>query len=88
MQVIDITVDTNHAAAENFVGFSIHESDGTPAVAAVTLRKAAVDGQILAHIELAANESATLVFPRILSAEDGVYVQVVDGTISGVLYHE
>ena len=83
---IDITANSNHATVDRLHGFSIRESAGAAASAEVNLRKATAGGQILYVLELAANESATLMLPEAVSAEGGVYVQVVSGTISGVLW--
>lgn len=85
---VNITADTNHSEVERLQGFSVHESAGTPAAAEVVLRKASVSGAILFYIDLNANESASLVFPRGISTEGGTYVEVVSGTITGVLFHE
>ena len=82
----DLTADSNHAAVTRYGGFSIRESDGTPAVAAVNFRAGAVGGQIIGVLELAANESASFGLPGMVSTPDGVYVEVVAGTVSGVLF--
>lgn len=87
MQATDITADSNHTAVSRFAGFSVRESAGTPAAAAVNFRDSAVGGQILAVLELAADESATLSLTDLISVDTGVYVEVVSGTVSGVLYH-
>jgi len=84
---VDITADTNHTAVVRFAGFTIRESAGTPAVAAVNFRDETVSGQILWVLELAANESAGIVFPGHVSTASGVYVQVVSGTVSGTLFN-
>jgi len=82
----DLTGDSNHDTLTRFGGFSVRESDGTPAVAAANFRHGGVGGQILAVLELAANESASFALPGMQSTPDGVYVEVVSGTISGVIY--
>ena len=82
----DITGDTNHADVTRFAGFAIRESDGTPAVGAVNFRLGSVSGQIVWPVELAANESAGIFFGGMIASPDGVYVEVVSGTISGVLF--
>lgn len=86
MLAITITADSNHTQIQRFSGFSIRESDGTPAAAAVNIRDSAVGGDILAVLELAANESATINLDDAIPVDTGVYVEVVSGTISGVLY--
>ena len=86
MTPTDISADSNHSGINRFRGVSIRESAGSPAPATIRLRKASVSGQILMVIELAENESATLVLEENVPSEGGVYVQVVTGTIEGVIY--
>lgn len=81
----DVTANMNDTNVTRFAGFSVRESDGTPAVAAANFRHGSVSGQILAVLELAANESATIALPM-ADTPDGVYFEVVAGTISGVAY--
>ncbi len=85
---VDITADSNHTAVTQFSGFSVRESDGTPAVAAVNFRHGAVGGQILWVLELAANESAGIELGGAMQTPDGVYVEEVAGTVSGVLLNQ
>ncbi len=82
-----ITPNANHADVTALKGFSIKEAAGTPAAATVTLRKATISGDILAEIELAADSSPMISFGDSLASPGGVYVQVVTGTISGVLWY-
>jgi hypothetical protein len=86
-KVIAITSDTLHGAADKWTGFSIRESAGTPAVATVNFRQGSVSGTILGTAELAATESASLYLETPIAAQDGVYVQVVTGTITGSLFY-
>lgn len=88
MKVQNITANTTHATAERFRGFSVRESAGAAAVATVNFRSGSVSGQILWTLELAADESAGIVLPDQLLTSGGVYVQVVAGTITGVLFHD
>lgn len=81
------TSNANHTAVTRFAGFSIRESAATAAPAAVNFRHQTSTGQILFALELAANESAGIVFPSRMPAPSGVYVEVVSGTVSGVLYN-
>lgn len=83
-----ISSNANHANVQRLVGWSIKEAAGSPSVATVTLRNGAVGAQILFEIELAADEATNIVFPRSIRTEDGVYVEVVTGTVSGVLFYE
>lgn len=82
-----ITADSNHSGVEALKGFSIVESAGTPAAAYVRLRKGAVGGDIIVHLKLAASGTANVEYITAISAEGGVYVEVVSGTVSGVLYY-
>jgi len=84
---VDLTGDANHTDVVHYGGFSVRESAGTPAVAAVNFRHGSVSGQIVGVLELAANESADRSLPGIIQTPAGVYVQVVTGEISGVLYN-
>ena len=86
MIAVDITGDSNHTQVTRFAGFSVRESAGSPAAAAVNFRDSAVGGQILAVLELGADESASFNLDDVLPVDTGVYVEVVSGTISGVLY--
>lgn len=86
MRPFDITEDSNHAGADQFDGFSIRETGGAAATE-VEFRVAAVDGQILAVCNLAAGESATLVMPRSIDSDGGVYVKTTGtGVLAGVFY--
>jgi hypothetical protein len=87
LEAVDVTADSNHATVTKFGGFSVRESAGTPAAAAVNFRHGVVGGQIFAVLELAANESASISLGGAFQAPDGVYVQVVSGTVSGVLWN-
>jgi hypothetical protein len=87
MEAADLTADSNHATLTRFVGFSVRESAGTAAAAAVNFRHGSVSGQILAVLELAANESATISLGGVFQTPDGVYVQQVSGTVTGELWN-
>lgn len=87
LEPTDITGDSNHTAVTRFAGFSVRESAGSPAAAAVNFRRLNGSGQILWILELAANESAGIIFPGYMDAADGVYVEVVSGTISGEIFN-
>jgi len=80
-----VTVDSNHTAAPDLVGYSFEEDAG--AAAQIELRVAAVGGAILAHINFAANESVTVMFPKALPSQGGVYVKEVSGSVTGEIYH-
>ena len=82
-----ITVDTNHTAVQRLAGFSIHEDSS--AAAEVKLRIGAVGGAIICHLALAADESASIVFPKavFISAAGGTYVEEVAGSVEGMLFY-
>ena len=84
MAVLDITVNSNHAAIDVLEGFSIQEDAAAAAV--VELRKAVVGGQVIVYLNLAASETATIQFPKGIPCEGGVYVKEVSGSVTGVLY--
>lgn len=83
---VTITANSNHTAVTRLGGYSIRESAATAAAAAVNLRRGTVAGQIIAVIELAANGSVTDMWPGLVGATGGVYVEVVAGTVEGVLF--
>lgn len=82
-----VTSNANHADVERLTGWSFRESDASPAVATVRLRNNAVGGQVIAYIELPANGSQTVSLKHPVQVA-GVYVEVVAGTVEGVLYQE
>ncbi len=87
LQPVTIAANTNHTGVTRLGGFSIRESAATAAPVSVNLRLATATGQILFPLELAANESAGIVFSGHISAPGGVYVEIVGtGTIEGVLF--
>ena len=80
-----ITVDSNHTAVTRLCGFSIQEDSSAAAV--IEIRKGAIGGQVLFYLNLAADESATLLFPQdFISCEDGVYIKEVSGSVAGIIY--
>lgn len=82
----DITADTNHAGVRDFAGYSIREAAATAAAATVRFRLGALAGQILAVVELPADGSETFAFPEAIRTATGVYVEVVAGTVEGVIH--
>ena len=82
-----ITVDTNHTAVQRLAGFSIHEDSS--AAAEVKLRIGAVGGDIIWFLALAADESASIIFPKavFVSAAGGTYVEEVAGSVEGTLFY-
>ncbi len=88
MRPVTITADSNHSAVARFRGFSIRESAGTPAAAAVNFRKLTAGGQIIFVLELNGDESSTLILgsDMMIPSEGGVYVEQVSGAVSGVIF--
>ena len=83
-----ITPNSNHTGVRNLSGFSLRETAGAAAV--VRLRIATVGGTILETLALTADASLGVVYGRGNSkrSSDGVYVEVVSGTIEGSLFNE
>lgn len=80
-----ITAGTNHDVSR-FGGWSVREAAATAAAATVRFRDTSVAGQILAVLELAADGSDTTVLDPAVVPDGGVYVEVVAGTVEGVVY--
>ncbi len=88
LQDTPITGSANHATAVAFKGFSIRENAGTPAVATVEFRRGPlVGGDLLVTHELSADGSGTIVFGAYHDTPDGVYVNILTGSIEGTLYY-
>lgn len=84
---VTITPDSAHSGVQRLAGFSIREDSG--ASAHVRLRRHSVSGQIIWELALAANESASIMFPKnetIHCGGDGCYVEEVSGSVTGVLF--
>lgn len=80
VQAQTISANTNHANVQNLRGWSIRGD----ATLVVRLRRGAVGGQILATIAGNSHE----LFPDIIDAVAGTYVEVVTATFTeGVLYY-
>lgn len=84
MRTFTITPDANHAGIDRIGGFSIEEDAGS--TASIVIRKGSVSGQPVFFINLAANETATLVLDKTMPCEGGAYVEEVSGSITGVLF--
>lgn len=81
-----ITPNSNHSGVETLRGFSITEDSGA-AGAYIRLRKGAVGGQIVVHLQLSVDQSANIEYLSGLTFEGGCYVEEVSGSVSGVLYY-
>lgn len=86
---VDVTANTAHGSVDMLGGWSLRESAAVAIAATVRLRVGSAAGQILAVIELAANGSDRVEFlhPVDVPGGSGVYVEVVAGTVDGVLWH-
>lgn len=86
VHAVDISPDAAHAGVERFCGFSIR--DDSSAACVVQFRATDGSGQILWHLALAADESASVIWPAkdYLEAPGGVFVNEVSGSIEGVLF--
>jgi hypothetical protein len=86
---VDITSNAAHASVDLLGGWSVREAAVVGAQATVRFRRGAVGGQVLAVLELAANAAETVVLATPIDGDgtNGVYVEVVAGTVEGVLYH-
>ena len=85
MRPVTITDNSNHSGVEVLRGVAIYEDAG--AAAMVWLRKASASGQKLIPVPLAAGEAVFLGLDGTpIPSEGGVYVEVVSGSIDGVLY--
>lgn len=73
--------------AYEFMGWSIRETTGS-ATAAFRLRDGDVNGEVIANANLAANESIRDLFaPNGVRVNTGrIYLQVLSGSIEGVVY--
>lgn len=68
-------------------GWSVGESDGTPAVASFLIRNGSGAGDIVAVVELAANGSSTEWFgDQGIRVPDGIFIDIVAGTVQGAIY--
>lgn len=86
MTPVTVSANTNHTAVTRLAGFSFRETAGGAAV--LRVRKGAVDGDLVFTLSFEANESLLLILGdnQLVGTEDGAYVQVVSGTVEGVLF--
>jgi hypothetical protein len=74
------------SAPKILYGWSVGESDGTPAVASFLIRDGSVSGPIVAVVELAANGSSTEWFEGGVRVPNGIFIDIVGGTVQGAIY--
>jgi hypothetical protein len=67
----------------DYRGFGVRETAGATAVLRIYDNASAASGVLLDVVSLVANESARELYPGAIHASNGVYVQVVSGTIEG-----
>lgn len=66
-----------------YCGFTIRETAGSTAVVRLFDNASAASGTPLEEISLAANESRSELYVHPVWARNGIYVQVVSGTVAG-----
>ena len=81
-----ITPGSNHTTVEQFWGFSVEEDAG--ATSFWRFRVAVAGGDVVWHLRLAANQSASIVFPESILTDGGCYVEEVSGSATGTLLHK
>ena len=87
MKPTRINDDSNHPAIALWRGFAVRETAAGAAV--VNFRSGSATGDILWPLNLAASEAAGIVFDSgddAIESPDGVYVEVVSGSIVGTLF--
>ncbi len=87
MQPTRIKDDTNHSHIVSWRGFAIRETASAAAV--VNFRNGTATGDILWPLNLAADEAAGIILGRsddAIACPDGVYVEVVSGSVVGTLF--
>jgi len=85
VNAVTAVVATSATAVTRFIGFSVFEDAGAAAQWTLSLGGGATN-QDLIRLRLAANESATVMFPLPISTPEGVYVTEDSGSITGVLF--
>lgn len=72
-----------YASRAIYCGFSLRETAGSTAAVRVYDNASAASGTLLDTISLAANESAREDYAAGLQAENGIYIDIVSGTVEG-----
>lgn len=72
-------------SACTYRGFSLKETAGASAAVTLWDNASAASGPILEVITLAANESARELYESGMPAFHGVYVQIVSGSVAGIV---
>lgn len=84
ISAVEVTGDSNHSGVQHLAGWSFRETAAS--AAEVRLRNGAVGGDILAVFNLPADGSVESTPLAPIRAPSGVFVEVVGGTVEGVLY--
>lgn len=71
------------ARAGNYHGFTFRETAGSTAVIRIYDNASAASGTLLDSISLSANESAREFYECGVRCKNGIYVDVVSGTVEG-----
>lgn len=71
------------ATASVYSGFTVRETAGSTALVRIFDNASAASGTVLDEISLSANESAREFYPGGLWADNGIYVDVVNGAVAG-----
>ncbi len=83
MNPVAATPGTVNATVTGLQGWSVQEDAAAACI--WEFRKASVTGAVVFYLNLAAGESASIVFPKSVSFEGGVYVKEVSGSATGIL---
>lgn len=78
--------DEQLMTASTYFGFSLREAAATAAPATVNIHHGTDNtAELLDTVELAANESAREFYPGGIDARNGIYVDIVAGTVEGAV---
>lgn len=83
---VTLTPDSLHSSIKRFKGFSIFEDSASTAT--VRFYNGSTGGQLLWVLNLAASQSASVIFPKEeqLPCDAGLYVDEATGSVTGVLF--
>ena len=87
MRTKTVVPNALHTETDRVFGFSFQED--ASAAAEIELRAGSITGQIVVYLNLAADETATIVLPKAVFYEfpGTCYVKEVTGSVSSVLSH-
>jgi len=81
---VTIAPGANHVAVEEFWGFTVKED--ASAAAEWVFRIVGATDTIVWYLQLSADQSASIMFPKGIRTPGGVYVEEVTGSATGVLF--